>query len=104
MRLNQFLDKLATTPRAWFLDAIGGIRMRDLDTGRIHCPLSRVGQELGIPDSAAGARMGGYVGEDMGLSEGTTGRVMRAADDDPAYPALRRRLLRACGLRRRGAR
>jgi hypothetical protein len=103
MRLQQFLEKLSSTPRAWFLDANGCIRIRDEgDTEILHCPLSRVGSGmLNSVYRTYGAAFGGSFGRDMGLSEETSYRIMHAADDD-GYPTLRRRLLRACGLTGRG--
>jgi len=98
MQLDQFLDKLAMTPRHWYLDDLGGIRMRDIETRRLHCPLSWVGKEMGIQYSPIGAEYGCKVGMAMGLSEHTSGRIVYAADNPSRGTPLRRQLMEACGL------
>jgi len=99
MRLNHFLEKLAQTPRTWYVYG-GCIRCEDFDTKRIHCPLSSVALQSYEIDSHYGAQMGGYLGVALGISIKTVERILAAADDNPRvrYPTLRKRLLKACGL------
>lgn len=104
MRLNQFLEKLAMTPRTWSVDEYTGvIRMEDLSTQFLQCPISMVAQDIGVTE-IYGSEYAVGLGPVIGLSEKTTQRIMDAADNPYVYPTLRRRLLRACGLTRMGLR
>ena len=80
MTLQEFLDKLANTPRKWGLRA-GQIRSH----GR--CPLEVVAGTRSMSLSKAKRRLGL-----LGATE-----IMRSADT-PSHSKLRARLLKACGL------
>jgi hypothetical protein len=98
MRLNQFLEKLAMTPRTWFVHRdTGELRSIDRKTRKEHCPITQVAQEQG-KSTIYGTWDAVLLGPEIGLSSKTTDRIIAATDDDPEYATLRRRLLRKCGL------
>ena len=78
MTLQEFLDKLAETPREW--------RLRK---NRLRCM-------KGCPIDALGGDWG-YQNGDLGLAHGTCLRIIIAADNRGA-PKTRAKLLKACGL------
>ena len=83
MTLQQFLDKLAETPRDWQLRGGNGIRDSELS-----CPLQVVfGKQTGYAREA----------RDAGLSDDEVANIISASDNvgDLHY---RPRLLKACGL------
>ena len=90
MTLQEFLDKLAKTPRTWKLGHIWRGEQAILDQwGR--CPLQS------IPHSGGPS----YVTR-LGIRRATTMRSMHAADDSIKHadydPKLRARILEACGI------
>lgn len=85
MTLNQFLKELEKTPRRWRADRRGHLRCA---TGR--CPLEAVGE----------TSMGGFfhAAKTLGIPTSQRRRIVSAADG-AAYPKLRARLLKACGIK-----
>lgn len=93
MTIDQFLKALAETPRDWRL--FEGVRLRRIkpNDNVALCPISAVTTN---PDHTLRPSRGGL---ELGLRRDVTRRMMLAADgilDDDL--ALRKRLLRACGL------
>ena len=96
MTLNEFLKRLAKTPRGWYLNHADRIRLvgAPLD----HCPISAVTMARGDYHSpvTAGERK-------LKLKRITAERIVNAADHrglalNNNDASLRRRLLKACGL------
>lgn len=87
MTIDQFLDKLAKTPRNWRLGREGRIRI-DTDFG-VHCPL------MACADEECG---GGYsAAESLGIIGSDVDLIIKAADQRK-NTNLRRHMLIACGL------
>ena len=90
MTLNEFLIKLAKTPRRWKLGHIWRGEQAIIDQwGR--CPLQSIPHNGG-PSYATR----------LGIRKATTMRIIHAADASTKHgdydPKLRAKLLRACGL------
>ena len=96
MTIDEFLAKLAQTPRTWFLSETGCIRSGN------DCPLTAATGGRYHPGNFEAA------GEALGLQQHESCRIAAAADDDVSVDewnsdgevdyALRQRLLEACGL------
>lgn len=104
MQLNQFLEKLAMTPRAWYIRKgclwDDRLRLTNPDGREPHCPITAVAHDMGIADAwRLGCGAAPLVSKAIGLSDITASRVISAADGVPSYAQLRARLLKACGLR-----
>ena len=94
MTLNEFITKLAKTPRRWKLIENHALsdRTRWLLRGEDeHCPLRAVFPGVN-PDTWYGP-----LAVKAGMAQRTVNQIMRAADSDGS-PKLRARLLKACGL------
>ena len=96
--VDDFFEKLAQTPREWFLEEDGALRYRDSD-GRLHCPVSAVtGIQRDFCAPAVAAR-------NMGIDKPTS-RAIPASADRPALgaPAIRGRLQEREGAGAEGGR
>lgn len=93
--LEDFFERLRKTPRAWYIDSRdpfpNSLRCR---IGGFHCPISMVtgdAHDFIAPQLAAAKK--------LGIAGDLSWKIPQAADGHPGHdPALRARLLDACGL------
>ena len=100
MTRKEFLEALSRTPRDWYLDEDGGIRRKSTERFATECPIS----------SLCNMSWGDYrkAGRKLGLSYYLISLISITADDfrTPMIghlfrPALRKKMLKACGLEER---
>lgn len=92
MNMKTFLRLLEGTPREWAVYAPVGF-LRTTDEGR--CPIIDVGYRLGVSDACVGPW---FVGQQLKLSRRHVKRIVLASDNR-RYPRLRKKLLKACGVK-----
>ena len=92
MTLNQFLAELSKTPRDWHLSYKWNAIRRGGPFGSACCPITSL-SGVSADDWQTEAKC-------MGLDGNDAYEVMRAADNEAGFnPALRSRLLAACGIK-----
>lgn len=98
MSYDEFLERLRNTPRTWRLYQAGQLR---IDTPWLtSCPITATAHQpalYNVADLHSCAKR-------LGLSHELMLAITRAGDNTPGHdPAIRRDLLRACGLDDNGA-
>lgn len=95
MTYQEFLDRLAQTPRDWKIMADGSLRRFQRGAGGTYpcCPVTAVDGFYRLPDNWNAAA------DRLGLDRTDAFGIVCAADHGPSgYPNVRVDLLRACGL------
>ena len=98
LTIDQFLHLLSNHPtKDWVVTSSGRLRLKNLsDTWRARghifdtaCPIEVVAGKVGASSRAGPA---------LGLSDDDIRKIMHAADNYKPDPALRARLMEACGI------
>ena len=95
MNLNQFLQRLRKTPRDWYVTSDGKIRRThfwgpDNKYESIECPISTLDHRV--------SNLWIVVAKMFGIDRSLARKITIAADSN-SQPVLRRKLVRACGLK-----